>query len=65
MKSSWGEEEVYVASGNHFGVVHGGGGGVFMCAGTPSLIQLQVSGLWAHELVAVLHDVHGCREEEG
>lgn len=27
VKSSWGEEEVYVASGNHFGVVHGAGRG--------------------------------------
>lgn len=33
VKSSWGEEEVYVASGNHFGVVHGavgGWGGVYV-----------------------------------
>lgn len=36
-----------------------------MRADTPSLIQLQVSGLCARELVSMLHDVHGCREEEG
>lgn len=42
-----------------------GVGGVFMGADTPSFIQLQVSGLCAHELVSVMHDVRGCREEEG
>lgn len=55
VKSSWREEEVYVASGNHFSVVHGAGsgwggeGGVFAhihthTHDTPSLFQLQVSG---------------------
>lgn len=42
-----------------------GGGGVFTCTDTASLIQLQVSGLCVHELVSLLHDVHGGREEEG
>lgn len=37
VKSSWREEEVYVASGNHFSVVHGARG-VFMHADAPSLV---------------------------
>lgn len=51
VKSSWGEEkrrftwqvETILVSCTE----RGGGGGVFMCTGTPSLIQLQVSGLCA------------------
>lgn len=46
VKSSWREEEVYVASGNHFSVVHGARG----CVSAPSLVWLQVSGLRAHGL---------------
>lgn len=54
VKSSWREEEVYVASGNHFSVVHGAGwggvcwgwgvGGVFARA---HAVFIPAAGIWA------------------